>query len=252
MDFFPVTLLRVEEVAHQTRSFYFSKPEGNSFIAGQYAMLRVPAERLVEPDIRAGMRPLSLASAPVEDELMFVMREGITGFKKTIWDLKVGETISVSGPLGHATIPDGDTRTIAILSGGVGVAPARSMLYDEAAKDDHRKFAFFYSNRFLEDAPFHKSFLELKLRDFTYVWTLTREEKAPSAPGEERGYINGDMIRKYLPEWRDSLYYVIGVPAFADSMKAMLVEMGISETDIHIDPFAGLTGHGATTAEKTS
>ncbi len=242
MDFFPITLLRIEAVADRTRAFYFSKPEGYSFRAGQYAILRIPAERLVEPDIRAGMRPLSLASAPVEDELMFVMREGITGFKKTIWDLNVGETISVSGPLGHATIPDGDTRPIAILSGGVGVAPARSMLYDEAAKDDHRKFAFFYSNRFLSDAPFHEEFLGLKLRDFTYVWTLTKESTPPSVSGEERGYIRGDMIQTHLPEWRDSLYYVIGAPGFADSMKAMLLEMGISEADIHIDPFVGLSG----------
>jgi len=247
MEFFPITLLRVQTVADRTHAFFFSKPEGFVFQAGQYAMLRVPAERLIEPDIRSGVRPLSIASAPSESELIFVMREGVTGFKKTMWDLKVGDTISVGSPLGHATVPEGDTRPIAILSGGVGMAPARSMLIEAVAKHDPRKYVLFASNRYLVDTPFHEELAKIRLPDFTYVFTLSAESAPAALPGEERGRITAEMIGKYLPEWQKALYYVIGAPAFADAMKALLLGIGIAESDIHIDPFSGLTGPGATT-----
>ncbi|NTW14269.1 MAG: FAD-dependent oxidoreductase [Candidatus Moranbacteria bacterium] len=250
MEFIDLTFLRVEEIATQTRAFFFSKPEGFSYKAGQYAMLRLPAERLVEPDIRSGMRPLSIASAPGDAELVFVMREGTTGFKQTMWDLKPGESILLGGPLGNATVSETDNRPVAILSGGVGVAPARSMLRDAVDRGDLRKYVLFYSNRTLPDAAFHSEISALNLHDFTYVWTLTKAETAPSEPGEERGYITADMIEKYLPEWQGALYYVIGAPAFADSMKAVLLAMGIAEGNIHMDPFAGLTG--ASSATKAS
>ncbi len=247
MDFSPVTLLRIESVADRTLTFYFSKPEGFTFHAGQYAILRVPAERLVEADIRAGMRPLSIASAPSETELAFVMREGVTGFKKTMWDLTVGDVISVSGPLGHATIPDGDVRPIAILSGGVGMAPARSMLIEAVVKNDARKYVLFSSNRFLADVPFQNELTAIRLPDFTYAFTLSAESEPATLPGEERGRITAEVIKKYLPEWPESLYYVIGAPAFADAMKVLLSDIGIAEENIHIDPFSGLTGPGANT-----
>jgi ferredoxin-NADP reductase len=249
MEFFPITLLRTEEVADRTYAFFFSKPEGYLYRAGQYVMLRVPADRLVVSDIRAGMRPLSLASAPSEKELVFVMREGVTGFKKTMWDLKTGEEILVSFPLGNATVPEGDSRPIVILSGGVGMAPARSMLLEAVAKNDTRKYILISSNRFLKDVPFHSEILTIKLSDFSYVFTLSAEIEPASVPGEERGRICPEMIEKYLPEWQGALYYVIGAPAFADAMKALLLEIGISVEDIHIDPFAGLTS-GAAPASK--
>jgi ferredoxin-NADP reductase len=251
MDFFPITLTKVETVADRTHAFFFSKPEGFTFLAGQYAMLRIPADRLVEPDVRSGMRPLSIASAPSEAELAFVMREGMTGFKKTMWDLKKGEAISVSSPLGNATIPEGDVRPIAILSGGVGIAPARSMLLEAVSKNDPRKFVLFSSNRFMKDIPFQDLLKTIKLPDFTYIFTLSAESAPAALVGEERGRISAEMIERYLPEWREALYYVIGAPAFADAMKELLLGIGIASENIHIDPFAGLTS-GTAQAPKAA
>ncbi|NTW89784.1 MAG: FAD-dependent oxidoreductase [Candidatus Moranbacteria bacterium] len=245
MEFFPITLLRTEEVADRTQAFFFSKPDGFTFLAGQYAMLRIPPDRLVEPDVRSGMRPLSIASAPSEAELVFVMREGMTGFKKTMWDLKSGEEISVSSPLGNATIPEGDVRPVVILSGGVGIAPARSMLLEAVSKNDPRKYVLFSSNRFMKDIPFQDLLKTVKLPDFTYIFTLSAESAPATLTGEERGRISAEIIERYLPEWREALYYVIGAPAFADAMRELLLGIGIASENIHIDPFAGLTSGAA-------
>ncbi len=239
---YTLTLKRFEEVADGTRLFIFAKPENFAFQAGQYVALRLDASRLVSPDVRGGVRSFSIASAPYEDELAFVMREGITGFKKTMWDLKPGDTVGCTKAVGHCTIPENDGKVIALLAGGVGIAPARAMIRGAARSADSRGYYLFYSNRELKDAAFHEDLKAAILPDFHYVWTLSDATDPPTEAGEERGYITADMIRKYLPEWRSAHYYVIGAPGFADAMKAMLLGMGIPETEIKIDPFTGLTG----------
>jgi ferredoxin-NADP reductase len=127
-----------------------------------------------------------------------------------------------------------------LLAGGVGIAPARSMLRDAVMKGDNRKYALFYSNRTLSDAAFHEEFLKLALPDFTYVYTLSKSEHDPSGPGDERGYITGDMIGRHLPEWQGARYHVIGAPGFATAMKDVLLIVGIDESAVLMDPFAGL------------
>jgi len=240
MDAFTLTLNSIEDVADRTRMFVFSKPDGFSFRAGQYVAMRIPLERLVESDDRAGVRSFSIATAPGEDGLAFVMREGVSGFKKTMWDLRPGDAVGCTGAVGECVVSEDDARPTVLLAGGVGIAPARSMLRDAVMKGESRKYALFYANRTLSDAAFHEEFLKLTLPDFTYVYTLSQSEHDPSGPGDERGYITADMIGRYLPEWRQARYYVIGAPGFVTSMKDMLLASGIDESVILMDPFAGL------------
>ena len=239
---YTLTLRGFEEVASGTRLFTFERPEGFEFCAGQYVALRFAPDQLVAPDERGGVRSFSIASAPHEHEICFVMREGITGFKKTMWSLEPGHTVECTKAVGHCTIPVDDGKSIALLAGGVGIAPVRSMIRDAAEKNDPRGYFLFYSNRELKDAAFHEDMKSVALPGFHYVFTLTNVEGDAQEPGEERGYITAEMIRKHLPEWQDAHYYVIGAPAFADAMKAMLLGMGIPEAEIKIDPFTGLTG----------
>ncbi|MBP9751584.1 MAG: FAD-dependent oxidoreductase [Candidatus Moranbacteria bacterium] len=237
-----LTLKRFEEVADGTRLFIFAKPDDFTFQAGQYVALRIEASRLVSPDERGGIRSFSIASAPYEDELHFVMREGITGFKKTMWDLKPGDAIGSTKAVGHCTIPENDGKAIVLLAGGVGIAPVRAMIRDAVRNADGRGYYLFYSNRELKDAAFHDDLKSVLLPDFHYVWTLSDATDPATESCEERGYITADMIRKHLPDTVNCHYYVIGAPAFADAMKALLLGMGIPEAEIKIDPFTGLTG----------
>ena len=243
---YTLTLKRFEEVASGTRLFTFERPEGFEFCSGQYVALRFEPDQLVAQDERGGVRSFSIASAPHEREVCFVMREGITGFKKTMWSLEPGDTVGCTKAVGHCTIPVDDGKPIALLAEGVGIASVRSMVRDAVEKDDARKYVLFYSNRELKDAAFHEDMKSVALPNFRYVFTLTNAESDAQEPGEERGYITDEMIRKHLPEWPDAHYYVIGAPAFADAMKAMLLGMGIPEAEIKIDPFTGLTGPAKT------
>jgi ferredoxin-NADP reductase len=242
MEMLTLTLKTFEEVADGTRMFTFSRPDGFSFRAGQYVALRIDAARLVEPDVRGGVRSFSIASAPYEEDLAFVMRAGITGFKKTMWDLKEGDTIFSTPAVGHCTVPENDGKAIVLLAGGVGIAPARAMIREAVEQVDTRGYYLFYSNRELKDAAFHEDMLSVGLKNFHYIYTLTSAASEPTEPGEERGYITADMIGKHLPDMAKAHYYVIGAPAFAEAMEKMLLDAGVEKAEIKIDPFTGLTG----------
>lgn len=242
MEMYTLVLKRFDEVADGTRMFVFMKPDGFEFQAGQYVALRIDQARLVAPDERGGVRSFSIASAPHDDELCFVMREGVTGFKKTMWDLHPGDVIGCTKAVGRCTIPENDGKAIVLLAGGVGIAPARAMLREAAFRKDSRPYLLFYSNRLLRDAAFHDELLSAGIPNFRYVFTLSDETEPATGEGEERGYITENMVRKHLPDMAGCHYYVIGAPGFADAMKAMLLSAGVADDEIKIDPFTGLTG----------
>jgi ferredoxin-NADP reductase len=68
-----VKLLRREEVAEGTMSFYFDKPANFQFKPGQYvdcSLIDPP-----ETDAEGNIRTFSIASAPAEKELMVARRD---------------------------------------------------------------------------------------------------------------------------------------------------------------------------------
>ena len=65
-----------------TTAFYFEKPKGFEFEAGQFAnftLLTPPGS-----DLKGNTRALSIASAPYEKNLMVAMRLRSTAFKRTL------------------------------------------------------------------------------------------------------------------------------------------------------------------------
>jgi ferredoxin-NADP reductase len=77
-----VKLLRREEVAEGTMSFYFDKPPDFQFKPGQYldcSLIDPP-----EADDEGNIRSFSIASAPAEKHLMVATRMRDTAFKRVL------------------------------------------------------------------------------------------------------------------------------------------------------------------------
>ncbi len=239
MEKFTLTLKNIVDVADGTKMFGFTKPEGFVFKAGQYVALEVK-EFSVPDDGKGRFRSLSIASAPYEDELQFVMRAGESSYKKTMWSLSVGDEVFVMKPVGTFVLSEEDDATpVVFLIGGVGITPARSMLRQAMHLSSQRDFFLFYSNRLLKDAAFHEELQAMPKEHFTYVNTLTQTD-AVCGVGEERGYICKAMIEKYVVNPLSMKYYIVGSPDFSDAMKGVVMSLGVAEGDIHMDSFTGL------------
>lgn len=228
-------------VADGTWSFLFEKPADFSFEAGQYIALVLP--RLIVPDARGPVRSLSICSAPCESDLVFTVRITESGYKQTLMALEPGEMVQVTKPIGHFTLSHAaDQQRMVFLAGGIGVTPVRSILVQAVHDDLERPFTVFLSNRQQKDAAFHEELKGLRLRNYRYIATLTQEQLPGTGSGNEQGYINAEMLQKYVPvdEILTSWYYLVGAPAFVGAMEAMLDSMGVAKERCVNDPFTGM------------
>lgn len=218
--------------------FYFTKPEGLAFSAGQYVAMKLP--RLVEPDKRGPARSLSIATAPSEQELGFGMRNTGSGFKKTLWSLKPGEQVDVTDAIGFFTLDPEEERTIVLLAGGIGITPVRSILKEAEARGSQQHFILFNANRAKKDAPFCEELGNLKLPHLQEICVLSKPSDMPETRTEEPGLITRELIEKYVDKIPDSVYYIVGSPQFIEAMEGILLSLGVTKEQWKVDPFTGL------------
>ncbi len=238
---FTLTLTNRLEVADGTELFAFTKPADFSFEAGQYVAMML--SNLVAPDAKAGVRSLSISSAPCEEELYFTMHKGESGFKQTMFALKAGDTVAATKAIGHFTMSHAaDGLPIVFLVGGIGITPVRSILKQAEHDGDERSFTLLYANRFIKDASFHAELKNLSLKNLRYVTALSQETTPCVESNDERGYICEATVRKYVPDVTEVWFYLVGAPAFIEAMEKMLSDMGVAKERQVCDPFTGLTG----------
>src|SRR5690606_21011577 len=126
MPIYTVTLLKKEEIAHQTMAFSFDRPEGFEFRAGQsgdFTLIEPP-----ETDEEGNTRTFSFAQAPYENGLVVATRMRDTAFKRVIRNLSEGSTLKLDAPYGSFVLHKTLTTPAVFLTGGIGITPVRSMI----------------------------------------------------------------------------------------------------------------------------
>lgn len=167
-----------KEVAEGTIAFFFEKPAGFQFKAGQFGNFT-----LVNPpetDGEGNTRTFSLASAPAESELMVATRMRDTAFKRVWKTMPLGAEVQLAGPFGSLTLHQDAARPAVFLAGGIGITPFRSIVVQTQQDNRNRRLFLFYSNRRPEDAPFLEELQALGQQNaqFTFVGTMTAMDKS--------------------------------------------------------------------------
>jgi ferredoxin-NADP reductase len=224
-------LIARELIAEETYKFLFKKPEGFSFIAGQYVFLDFAQPQF--SDDRPSMRAMSIASAPQEDTLLFMMRSSGSAFKRNIMAMVPGDEIIVRGPLGHIALPDNIHRPVAFLIAGIGITPARSMIKHEEVIRSPRPITLIYSNRDDRNIALREELDTMQLDHFKRVYTVTRQEEWDG----EKGRIDAEMITRNVDDINNQMYYVVGNGAFIDAMRTVLKDLGIANENVQFDNF---------------
>ena len=239
MGAFTAKLKERREVAENTRAFFFDKPAGFEFAGGQSAdvtLINPP-----ETDAEGNTRAFSLASAPLEHDLMFATRLRDTAFKRVFKTMPLGTAIKIEGPFGSMTLHKKTARPGVILAGGIGITPFRSMLFQATRTNTGHRLILFYSNRRPEDAAFLAGLRELAKQypNFTLVATMTDLGKSKVSWTGEAGYINKEMLAKYVQDLAEPVYYTAGPPALVAGMRKLLGEAGADEDEIRSEDFSG-------------
>jgi len=232
-------LIRREMIAENTLALSFEKPSGYEFLTGQYCFLNLPDKGFM--DKRGLRRHLTIASSPLEKELLFATRITGSAFKKTLKELSPGEAITIEKPLGNFTLPEDTSTPLVFIAGGIGITPFRSMIrYASDARTKH-SITLFYSNRKPEAAAFLEEMEHISVINDTLriIPTMTDMETSARKWDGLTGRINPSMIKDNYREWDNAFYYIAGPPKMVDGIRDVIRGMHIGKERIRIEKLTG-------------
>ena len=210
-----------------------------SYTAGQHVIVR---KQIGGEDIR---RTYSFCSAPSSGQHRIAIRRVDDGIFSSYanQDLKVGDTLDISAPLGDFCLQTNPERTAnyVAFAVGSGITPIIAMIREVLANEPKSNFYLYYGNRDAEHTIFAEDIAQLKnqyMGRFSYQFFLTRQ--AVDIPFFN-GRITGDKAatlhkQVFAPIGIDG-YYLCGPMAMTDEVRASLVAVGESEKNIHSELF---------------
>jgi ferredoxin-NADP reductase len=242
-----VAKLKARRVAaERTVSFYFERPSGWNFKAGQY--LEISLFNPAETDSEGKTRAFSIASAPHETDLMITTRMRDTAFKRVLNSLPLGSEVGIEGPFGDFTLHHNVARPAILLAGGIGITPFRGMVVHAGHEKLAQRIFLLYSNRRPEDAPFLDELEALRIENgnYRFIPTMTQIADSHRPWHGETDMIGMHMLSKFLKTGQlpniymaGPIYYVAGPPAMVSGLRATLEKAGVDSDDIRAEEFAG-------------
>jgi ferredoxin-NADP reductase len=230
-----VSLLKKEDIAQKTVSFYFAKPSGYTYKPGQFTEITLidPAD----PDETGEVHEFTIASAPSETHLMVTMRMRESMYKKRLASLSSGEEVELTIPYGNFVLPDDQSQPIVMISGGIGITPFRSMFIEETFVKSTRPLILFSFNKTAQDAAFLTELQSIaqQNKQVAFVPVMTRDDHWPG----KTGYVTRELLQEYVTELASPLFYLSGSAAFLSRVSQALLSSGISPEQIRVDEFAG-------------
>lgn len=225
---YQVRFIRRLKEADGIYSYAFSIPPRFKFQPGQYLEWTLAHNRT---DSRGNRRYLTISSSPTEPGLMFTVKHPpqASAFKRKLDKLKTGDTILASRLAGSFTLPKDPSKKLALLAGGVGITPFRSMVKYLIDKNETRDVALLYSANSPQELSFVKLF-----------------DKA-AAVGLKTSYVTEGRIdevkiKKLLPDYADRHFYISGPYGFVNGVESALLKLGVGYDHIVTDYFPGYGG----------
>lgn len=207
--------------------------EGIDFQAGQYVQVHVPG--LEQP------RAFSLANPPFDRREVELNVRRVPNGSGTGWihdQLKVGDPIHFTGPLGRFFVRDSDPQPLIFMAGGSGLSSPRSMILDLLNRGEPRPITLVYGARNRAELYYHDEFDELAQEhpNFSYVPVLSESTAACTWIGET-GFVHEAAHRQFGGDFRNHRAYLCGPPPMIEACIRTLMQGRLFERDIFTEKF---------------
>ncbi len=195
-----------------------------------YSMANYPEEKgIIMLNVRVCPPPPAVAEAPPGQMSSF------------IFNLKAGDTVTVSGPYGEFFARNTDAEMV-FIGGGAGMAPMRSHIFDQLKRlDSKRKISFWYGARSRKEAFYVEEFEGLAREHDNFSWHLVLSEPLPEDQWDGPvGFVHEYLYDHYLAEHptpEDCEYYLCGPPMMTKTATRMLYNLGVEYENIMFDDF---------------
>jgi ferredoxin-NADP reductase len=206
------------------------------FVPGQYFWVELPNRGY--DDERGLRRHISIVTSPNDRGVLgLATRIRDTAFKRTLWEMEVGDGAIVEEPKGDFQLPEDTSQHYVFVAGGIGITIFRSMLRYIAEENLPYRITLVYSNRDLESTAFLDELKELEqqINGLQMVLTMTDDD---TWEGDKRR-IDADFLRELVDDLGGATYLVSGPPAMVNSVGDSLEEAGVPEEQVLRSKFAG-------------
>lgn len=227
--------MKVSDIVQRTynvKSFRFPRPGSLNYKAGQYMLVTL---RIDGQETR---KPFSISSSPTEEDFIEFTKK-LTGhpFSKRLDALKVGDMATIETPFGNFTF-EGESERIGLLSGGVGITPLRSICRFCTDMRMNTKVTLLYGNRTEEDIIFRQELEQMQQQNKNLKVVLTLAEPKTTWKGYT-GNIVPEMVKKEIPEYSETRFYICGPPAMVQAMENLLKTLNVPAANLRKENFAG-------------
>ena len=224
-------LIKKEKIATDTWEFLFKKPLDYYFFAGQYQTYFLDL-----PDKTTISRDMTIASSPSENVLRLITKipKHHSPFKELLLHMKDDSNITIQGPQGGFYIREENALPHVLIAGGIGNTVFYSLMKDIKVRNLNIDVILFASFKHKNDIILFDEFKSLENNKRKVIYTLTQEKWEG-----ENGRITEEMIKKYVPQFKENIFMIAGGLDFVDSMSEMVGEMGILAKNIKLDYFTG-------------
>ena len=204
-------------------------PNGHSgleYKAGQFVWLNVGHSAFSLKE-----NPFSISSAPAAGpEVSFIIKE-LGDFTRTIGQIAPGTVAYLDGPYGNLSVDGRDEPGVALIAGGVGIAPLIGILRQMRLTGDTRRVKIIYGNR-LEDQIACRD--ELDAEDVTYVLT-----EPPKGWQGETGFLDAELMDRVFSstEFKEWVFVMCGPAIMMNIVEDHLIERGTPSSRILSERF---------------
>ncbi|MBV9768893.1 MAG: FAD-dependent oxidoreductase [Bryobacterales bacterium] len=220
------TLLEARDIAPEVRHFVFEIPEVEQlhFKPGQFVSFN---ETLHGKKIT---RPYSIVSLPGGNRFELCLNLVHGGmFTPHLFNMKPGDSVETSAPLGFFVIRDPAKEAVFIAT-GTGIAPFRSMAPDYLSHPDSKQLTLIFGVRQENTIYYRDDFEALAgiYPNFRFWPTLSR---ADSSWGGRTGHVQTHLLEA-IGDGRDLDVYICGLKAMVDDVRAILKGLGFDRKQI--------------------
>src|SRR3990170_2043793 len=225
----------VKEIIPRTpnvSSFRFPKPPELDYKAGQFLFVT----------IKQGGKELSkhfsFSSSPTEkDHVEFTKKFTDSEFSAALKTLKQGDWAKIDAPHGKFTF-EGEHPKIGLLAGGIGITPLISITKYCTDMRLNTKVILLYGCRTESDIAFRQE-LETMQQQNPNLKVVFIINEADSEWKGATGIINADMVKKEIPDFKETMFYTCGPPVMVDVMEKLVESLGLPKTQLNREYFSG-------------
>jgi glycine betaine catabolism B len=212
---YETTILKIIPRTSDTASFRFPRAQGLDYKAGQFFFVT-----LKQGD-KELTKHFSFSSSPTEKGYIeFTKKFTDHEYSMALKASKAGDWARIDAPYGKFTF-EGEYPKIALLGGGIGITPFISFIKNAFDKGLGSKITLFYGCKTENDIAFRRELEEIaqKNKGLKLVFTVNQPSNQWSG---SVGIINGDMIKRELPDYKENIFFTCGPPPMVTAMKNSL------------------------------